>query len=656
MEGTPRLSRSKQCKPVDMRKPFTEVLFVNDFSRSIPLMNIIAQARKLGARTLLIEDIESDQEIEKENEILRSVFKNHKMPNLKRLSFWTSHFTEPDAIAKQTSRNLAGYAILKYDQLQNDDHADRWHVFEAAIRYPKRENIFIARQNKYSLKVLDSDFEISGILFCGQNGLHKTCGLVNLRSISSYITGSDVSYSELYSLIGDEYEAMAQGIRPSDINAILTHFKINSDHYNYDLEQFASLSSVFPYSEVIYNAISASGAALLAFQTVDKQLYHAISVYGYGLNNASCEYVMDSSYFTSSEAEAPPYASIKSWISEFVCSDDNFGPYLSLPSHFLSPSQVNLVISAYPANTKTSGFEVSVAAQSILHSAMTVIPMHGVKDSTWFKVLERCITTKTLILRTTTMTRKEYCDYLSSARDWHNNTEDLNLVEVLIKSMKDSTLWVVEFTSPELLSSYHKLGEIIMVAEEKFQFEDFVNQNFLFLRMPKLYLMREKEDFTCFQSKLVSHTPFINRGDILMARSHSEFEYDVALSFAGENRDVVEEMATMLEGKNVRVFYDDFEKANLWGKDLYQHLQKVYRDMARYCIIFISQWYAEKAWPKHELKQAQARDFADNDEYILPIRLDDSEVPGINVTTGYMDLRNSSVEEIADLVLQKLNL
>lgn len=84
-------------------------------------------------------------------------------------------------------------------------------------------------------------------------------------------------------------------------------------------------------------------------------------------------------------------------------------------------------------------------------------------------------------------------------------------------------------------------------------------------------------------------------------------EYDIALSFAGENREVAEELASVLAKYQIRVFYDMNEQAELWGKDLYQHLQTIYKDKAKYCVVFISQHYADKFWTKHELKQMQAR-------------------------------------------------
>lgn len=133
-----------------------------------------------------------------------------------------------------------------------------------------------------------------------------------------------------------------------------------------------------------------------------------------------------------------------------------------------------------------------------------------------------------------------------------------------------------------------------------------------------------------------------------------EYPYDIALSFAGENRAVVDELASLLAKEGVRVFYDNYEKAQLWGKDLYQHLQEVYRDQARYCIVFASEAYRRKLWTRHELQQAQARAFREHQEYILPVRLDDTEIPGLNATVGYIDLRHHTVEELNAVILEKL--
>lgn len=132
------------------------------------------------------------------------------------------------------------------------------------------------------------------------------------------------------------------------------------------------------------------------------------------------------------------------------------------------------------------------------------------------------------------------------------------------------------------------------------------------------------------------------------------FSYDVALSFAGEDREVAEQLAEQLKKAGVTVFYDNWERSNLWGKDLYQHLDHVYGHAAQFCIVLISASYANKAWTNHELRAAQARAFQQHAEYILPVRLDNTELKSIPVTIGYVDLRATSIYELANMLIAKL--
>ena len=132
-------------------------------------------------------------------------------------------------------------------------------------------------------------------------------------------------------------------------------------------------------------------------------------------------------------------------------------------------------------------------------------------------------------------------------------------------------------------------------------------------------------------------------------------EFDVALSFAGEDRQHAKELADLLDSGGYEVFYDEYEQAELWGKNLLEYLSTVYKDKARYCVVFLSEFYAEKWWPRLELRSAAARAFKENEEYILPIRLDDTEIEGLLPTVGYLDLREVSIEEVYQALVQKLS-
>jgi len=137
-------------------------------------------------------------------------------------------------------------------------------------------------------------------------------------------------------------------------------------------------------------------------------------------------------------------------------------------------------------------------------------------------------------------------------------------------------------------------------------------------------------------------------------KAFGDAAYDVALSFAGENRDCAERLAIELHSRGIRVFYDGFEKAKLWGEDLFSYLDELYRFRSRLCVIFISRQYSKKLWTNHERKAAQAKAFTENRAYILPIRLDDTEIPGLPPTIGYLNWDEERVEIIAEMIIQKL--
>lgn len=139
-----------------------------------------------------------------------------------------------------------------------------------------------------------------------------------------------------------------------------------------------------------------------------------------------------------------------------------------------------------------------------------------------------------------------------------------------------------------------------------------------------------------------------------MANHHDPFEYDVALSFAAEDRAMAEEFANLLINKNVKVLYDEYRAGELWGKDMVDHLVNIYARKARYCVMFVSEYYPLKKWTAAERITAQERAFRDADEYILPIQVAYAEVPGITGAPGYRDLRQHSMESNVNWLEEKL--
>ncbi|MFA9200805.1 MAG: TIR domain-containing protein [Cypionkella sp.] len=133
-------------------------------------------------------------------------------------------------------------------------------------------------------------------------------------------------------------------------------------------------------------------------------------------------------------------------------------------------------------------------------------------------------------------------------------------------------------------------------------------------------------------------------------------EYDVAISFAGEDRPKAESLADFLVNEfGLTVFYDDFEQATLWGSFLPEKLVEIYRDKAGSCVVLVSEAYKRKRFTTHEWRAAQERALNEPSlAYILPVRLDDTVLDGMFDSVGYVDGRKHSMRAVARLVYEKI--
>jgi hypothetical protein len=136
--------------------------------------------------------------------------------------------------------------------------------------------------------------------------------------------------------------------------------------------------------------------------------------------------------------------------------------------------------------------------------------------------------------------------------------------------------------------------------------------------------------------------------------SSRRYLYDVAISYAGEDQVFAKALAEILQNRGIKVFFDKYEKATLWGKNLYDYLSDLYQHKAQYCVMFLSQHYADKVWTNLERQAAQSRAFKEHEEYILPVRLDNTDTPGILPTIDYLRWPPETAETIADAIENKL--
>ncbi|GGM37168.1 toll/interleukin-1 receptor domain-containing protein [Microbacterium saperdae] len=138
--------------------------------------------------------------------------------------------------------------------------------------------------------------------------------------------------------------------------------------------------------------------------------------------------------------------------------------------------------------------------------------------------------------------------------------------------------------------------------------------------------------------------------------SEPAYDFDVAVTFAGEDRAFVEQVVHLMKADGFSVFYDEDAKVSSWGTDLTEYFSDVYEKRARYAIMFISGNYASKAWTRMERRSVLARALTTASPYVLPVRLDSTPLPGVRETIGYLDGIAEGPSGIATAVRAKLRL
>ena len=133
-----------------------------------------------------------------------------------------------------------------------------------------------------------------------------------------------------------------------------------------------------------------------------------------------------------------------------------------------------------------------------------------------------------------------------------------------------------------------------------------------------------------------------------------KFKYDLAVSFAGEQRPLANVLSRRLDASGYSIFYDEFQQAELWGRDLSIALGDVYSKEARYCLIIVSSEYVAKPWTNHERQSAISQFIQRRNDYILCVKVDGTDLPGFPSVISYVTLAKYGEDGIYKLLLQKL--
>ncbi|RZZ85027.1 TIR domain-containing protein [Pseudoxanthomonas winnipegensis] len=105
-----------------------------------------------------------------------------------------------------------------------------------------------------------------------------------------------------------------------------------------------------------------------------------------------------------------------------------------------------------------------------------------------------------------------------------------------------------------------------------------------------------------------------------------EHEFDIAISFAGENRALAKHLAEQFIALDYQVFYDENFEANYLGTAWSKQFTRIFGEASRYVLCLLDEHHQAKIWPTFEREVFVPR--IQKGE-VIPVYLDDTPIVGI---------------------------
>jgi hypothetical protein len=121
-------------------------------------------------------------------------------------------------------------------------------------------------------------------------------------------------------------------------------------------------------------------------------------------------------------------------------------------------------------------------------------------------------------------------------------------------------------------------------------------------------------------------------------------------------REYVEDVVHGCRALGLEVFYDADAQVELWGRNLITELRKVYADVnTRYVVPFLSRDYFAGRYPMDEFRAGLLRQL-DQEDYFLPVLMDDVEIPAeyLSPATGYLRAADYPPDQLARVIAQRI--
>ncbi len=531
-----------------VERPFSYFRFRENRFQELPsLARIFSQARCLGAKTLVLEEIDpiAAEDLATESEDLEKRFGQGVQTRVIRLSF----FTAKSEVVRQgleslDERDFLGYAIYR------EDHVSKLRikrVHESVLRFSRITHNYVRREPSWSAQVAGRKFRITGFLYAQQNGFTNVCAHAALRTMASaYHPRGDLTYRKINDLLGIDHvqnwvgEALdgsgnGVGLSMGNMLKVFDHVGarcIQADYSTPPNPKGTPPTLQIPYQHYLYGSIESGYPAAMVFDTSDDASKHVVPVFGHTFNRDLWVSNAERSYFQIGKETR--FLPSDSWLSSFIMHDDNWGSNFCCPKHYLKPTDSHSggrktkeskadnrewlahVIATLPSEIKMNPIHAEAIGLDFLS---TLLPHMPPEDNEWAERLEQCVRDGLVVYRPILVSGFEYADHLAAVRGWRIRKRiSPSLLQPLREALGDDPYWLVEMSLPELFASnLRKIGEVLLNPRLKPKpNRDF--SSFVLARVPGHFALlgnRESDEpeFRFLPSGVDSHVSVFGRDD-----------------------------------------------------------------------------------------------------------------------------------------------
>lgn len=228
----------------------------------------------------------------------------------------------------------------------------------------------------------------------------------------------------------------------------------------------------------------------------------------------------------------------------------------------------------------------------------------------------------------------------------------------ILKWLSESDTWSINLTTEMQKHPQHKAG-VTQIVEKGFlvAFLEEHSNCTEYIHFDKISRILSVEDPKfMFYLKTINWNNFAK--DIGFVGLGESPKYDYALSFAGNDREIVEKVFHRLSAREIAVFYDKNEQSNILSQDVEEYLYPIYNSEAAYVVPFLSADYPKRIWTKFESRAFKER-FGQNS--VIPIWFDNVDDSMFDESKKYGGIvfhaskdEDEEVDEIVELLVQKI--